>query len=289
MIASPQPTAPSPETGSIRPIVRAEGLCLGYGDRQVVKSLDLEIPQGQFLTVLGPSGSGKSTLLLAMNGSVPARSGRLEVMRQNPSNLHAGELERFRERIGFIFQSFHLVERLPVLHNVASGMLSRIPIAPAILQMYTRDQYARILEALRVVGLEDRVMDRCDRLSGGQKQRVAIARALVQRPLLILADEPISSLDPRSARGVLEVLRKASREFGITVVCNLHHLEAAREYADRVVGLNDGRVVFDGRPDELSSDAVKRIYRGESDSDDDPTDSAAPETRAFHPLSLAAA
>jgi phosphonate transport system ATP-binding protein len=280
------PAAPSPDSGSSRPLLRADGLCLGYGDRQVVKSLDLEIPQGQFLVVLGPSGSGKSTLLMALNGSIPARSGRLEVMRQNPSNLHGGELERFRERIGFIFQSFHLVGRLPVLHNVASGMLSRIHLPQSIIQMYTRDQYRRILEALRVVGLEDRVMDRCDRLSGGQKQRVAIARALVQQPLILLADEPISSLDPRSARGVMEVLRKAAREFGITVVCNLHHIEAAREFADRVVGLNDGRLVYDGTPDGLTPEVVERIYQGDRDPDDSPEDSS---PYAFHSSPLAAA
>jgi phosphonate transport system ATP-binding protein len=286
MTIEPHPAAALPESGSPRPIVRAEGLCLGYGNRQVVKSLDLEIPQGQFLTILGPSGSGKSTLLLALNGSVPARSGRLEVMRQNPSNLRSGELERFRERIGFIFQSFHLVDRIPVLHNVASGMLSRIDLPHSILRMYSRDQYRHILDALRVVGLEDRVMDRCDRLSGGQKQRVAIARALVQRPLVILADEPISSLDPRSARGVMEVLRKASRDLGITVVCNLHHLEAAREFADRVVGLNDGRLVYDGSPRGLTPDAVERIYRGDSDPDDPPEDAS---RHAFEPSPLAAA
>ena len=249
------------------PVVRAEGLCLGYGERQVVKSLDLEVPPGQVLVVLGPSGCGKSTLLLALNGSLAARSGRLEVLRRNPSALPPGELERFREKIGFVFQSFHLVERLPVLHNVASGMLSRIDVTRSLLQMYTRDQYARILEALDVVGLRDRVLDRCDRLSGGQKQRVAIARALVQEPSLILADEPISSLDPRSARGVMEVLRRASREFGITVICNLHHLDAARTYADRIVGLNDGRVVFDDAPEALTPQAVSRIYQGELEPD----------------------
>ncbi|MEK7394631.1 MAG: ATP-binding cassette domain-containing protein, partial [Fibrobacterota bacterium] len=224
-----QPTGPSPsEQSSGEPAVSAVGLRLGYGDREVVKEIDLVVPRGQFLVVLGPSGSGKSTLLLALNGSIPVLGGSLSVLGQNPSDLHGGQLERFREKIGFIFQSFHLVGRLPVLHNVASGMLSRIPIAQAILRWYTREQYARILEALRIVGLEDRVLDRCDRLSGGQKQRVAIARAIVQQPALILADEPISSLDPKSAKGVLEVLRRASREFGITVVCNLHHLEAAR-------------------------------------------------------------
>ncbi len=260
----------SPERADAESVVAARGLVLGYGERIVLHGLDIDVPRGQFLVVVGPSGSGKSTLLLALNGSVPVRSGSLAVLGRNPSTLHGSSLERFRERIGFIFQSFHLVGRLPVLHNVASGMLSRIPIPQAILRMYTRAQYRKILDALRVVGLEDRVLDRCDRLSGGQKQRVAIARSIVQEPDLILADEPISALDPRSADRVMETLRRASTEFGITVVCNLHHLEAARKYADRIVGLNEGRVVFDGPPRELTPSAVKAIYKGDSDPEDAP-------------------
>lgn len=270
MIPTNRGTGSSPGAGDDATVVVAKGLVLGYGERVVLHGLDIVVPRGQFLVVVGPSGSGKSTLLLALNGSVPVRSGSLTVLGRNPSILHGGALERFRERIGFIFQSFHLVGRLPVLHNVASGMLSRIPIPQAILRMYTRSQYRKILDALRVVGLEDRVLDRCDRLSGGQKQRVAIARSIVQEPDLILADEPISALDPRSADRVMETLRRASTEFGITVVCNLHHLEAARKYADRIVGLNEGRVVFDGSPQELTPSAVKAIYKGDSDPEDAP-------------------
>ena len=256
--------------------VRARELVVGYGTRRVIQSVDLDVPVGQFLVLLGPSGSGKTSLLMALNGGVPVRSGSLEVLGQEPSGLHGADLERFREKIGFIFQSFHLVGRLPVLHNVGSGLLSRIPMFRAVLQWYVAAEYGRILEALRVVGLEDRVLDRCDRLSGGQKQRVAIARALVQRPSMILADEPISALDPRSAKGVMEVLRRASREFGITVVCSLHHLEAARFYADRVIGLNDGKFVYDGPPQGLSPEIVEAIYRGENSLDsesesDEPT------------------
>jgi len=244
--------------------VVARDLVLGYGPREVLKGISLQVPTGQFLVLLGPSGSGKTTLLMALNGSIPLRSGSLEVLGSEPSRLLGADLERFRQRVGFIFQSFHLVGRLPVLHNVGSGLLSRIPMVRAVLQWYLRSEFERILEALRVVGLEDRVLDRCDRLSGGQKQRVAIARALVQQPSLILADEPISALDPRSATGVMEVLRRATRQFGITVVCSLHHLEAARSYADRVIGINEGRFVYDGPPDGLSTEIVETIYRGEN-------------------------
>jgi phosphonate transport system ATP-binding protein len=257
-------------------VIRARDLVLGYGDREVLKSVDIDVPAGQFLVLLGPSGSGKTTLLMALNGSIPVRSGGLEVLGKSPAGLHGAEMERFREKIGFIFQSFHLVGRLPVLHNVGSGLLSRIPMFRAVLQWYVTSEFVRILEALRVVGLEDRVLDRCDRLSGGQKQRVAIARALVQQPALILADEPISALDPRSATGVLEVLRRASRQFGITVVCSLHHLEAARSYADRVIGLNEGRFVYDGPPEGLSPEIVETIYQGEDPQESDPSDSLVP-------------
>jgi phosphonate transport system ATP-binding protein len=268
--------------------VEARDLVLGYGSREVLKGVDLQVPSGQFLVLLGPSGSGKTTLLMALNGSIPLRSGSLEVLGVRPSGLLGAELERFRERIGFIFQSFHLVGRLPVLHNVGSGLLSRIPMVRALLQWYVRSEHVRILEALRVVGLEDRVLDRCDRLSGGQKQRVAIARALVQQPSLILADEPISALDPRSATGVMEVLRRATRQFGITVVCSLHHLEAARSYADRVIGINDGRFVYDGPPGGLSPEIVEAIYRGEDPLDPE-TDLPDPPASAIALGPLAAA
>ncbi len=262
-------------------VIRARSLLLAYGERQVVRQVDLDVPCGQFLAILGPSGSGKSSLMLALNGSLAPVSGTLEVLGKCPASLHGRSLERFRERISFIFQSFHLVGRMQVLHNVASGQLSRIPLFRALLRWYTPAQYDRVLEALRVVGLEDRVLDRCDKLSGGQKQRVAIARAIVQEPSLILADEPISALDPKSARGVMETLRRASREYGITIVCNLHHIEAATAYADRIVGLNEGRIVYDGPPAGLDAQAVAAIYRGARDDEDDLSD--VPESASDRP------
>lgn len=261
-------------------VVRASALGLGYGDREVLSSADLQVRQGEFLVLLGPSGSGKTTLLLALNGSVPVRSGSLEVLGRNPTTLHGRALERFREKIGFIYQSFHLVGRMQVLHNVASGFLSRISIPRALLQWYLPPEYEGVMEALRVVGLDDRALDRCDRLSGGQKQRVAIARALVQKPSLLLADEPVSALDPRSSKGVLELLKRASREYGITVVCTLHHLDAARSFADRIVGLNHGRVVFDGTPDQLVPEVVEAIYQGAEEQDDPSGESSTFEAQA---------
>lgn len=259
------PSDSTPSLGDAEVVVDAKGIVLGYGERLVVRDLDLRVTRGQFLVILGPSGSGKTSLLLALNGSIPTRKGRLDVLGEEPGTLHGRPLERFREKIGFIFQSFHLVGRIPVLHNVASGLLSRISLPMALARWYTPRQYDLILDALRIVGLEDRVLDRCDRLSGGQKQRVAIARAIVQEPVLILADEPISALDHRSARGVMDTLRKAARELGITVVCNLHHIDTARDYADRIVGLNEGRIVFDGPPSSLDSSAVAAIYAGAQD------------------------
>lgn len=276
MFTSRHDSLPNDRTTLGPQAIQARALSLGYGTREVVKGIDLDVPRGQFLVVLGPSGSGKSTLLLALNGSVPVRGGSLDVLGQNPSKLQGSSLERFRERIGFIFQSFHLVGRTPVLHNVASGLLGQIPLVKALLRWYDKDQYAQILQALRVVGLEERVLDRCDKLSGGQKQRVAIARALVQRPSLILADEPISALDPRSAESILQILRRAAHEFGITIVCSLHHLEAARTWADRIVGLNEGRIVYDGAPSDLDATAVHSIYRGISDPEQLPEGHPAP-------------
>ena len=248
---------------AVAPAVRARGVVLAHGERVVLSGLDLDVAPGSFVVLLGPSGSGKTTLLSALNATLPVTAGILEVLGDDPSRLTGSDLERFRGRIGFIHQSFHLVGRSPALHNVGGGLLRRIPAYRAVLRWYTREEYSSILRALDAVGLAGRALDRCDRLSGGQRQRVAIARALVQEPRLMLADEPISALDPRSARRVLETLREAGRRYGITVVCSLHHLEAAREFADRVVGLNRGRAVFDGAPSGLGSSELEEIYRGE--------------------------
>jgi len=240
--------------------IRADKLTLGYGRKAVVKTVDLSINKGEFLSIIGPSGVGKSTLLMGINATTSILGGSLNVLGQEVTSIRTGDLKALRSKIGVIFQGFNLVSRLSVLDNIASGMLHRKPLLSAIFKHYTEQQYEEIYEYMKVVGIEEEALNRCDRLSGGQKQRVAIARAIAQHPEIILADEPISSLDPVSARSVLETLRNANEKYGITVIANLHQLEYAREFCSRVIGMNGGSIVYDGPPERLCQSTIDRIY-----------------------------
>jgi phosphonate transport system ATP-binding protein len=241
--------------------VDIRGASLGYGQRIVVTGVDLTVTRGELVGVIGSSGAGKSTLLMALNATTRVLDGSVRVLGTRVEGISPLEIKRLRARVGVIFQGYNLVPRLSVLDNVASGMLARISTTAALVKAYSRAQYEEIHEYLRVVGLEDETLSRCDRLSGGQKQRVAIARALAQRPELLLADEPIASLDPASAEKVMETLRSAAARYGITVIANLHQLELARDWCTRVVGLRAGRIVHDGPPTSLGEPAVRDIYR----------------------------
>ncbi len=240
--------------------IKAENLTLGYRHKKVVKGIDLIIMKGEFLSIIGPSGVGKSTLLMGLNATTSILGGRLNVLGCNLDRIGQNELRALRSKIGVIFQGFNLVARLSVLDNIASGMLHRKLLLAALFKYYSRQQYEELYEYMKVVGIEQEAISRCDRLSGGQKQRVAIARAIAQRPEIILADEPVSSLDPVSARCVLETLKNANKKYGITVISNLHQLDYAREFCSRVIGLNGGRIVYDGPPEHLSAAAVAEIY-----------------------------
>jgi len=243
--------------------IRAEKLTLGYGRKNVVRSVDLSINKGEFLSIIGPSGVGKSTLLMGLNATTSILGGRLNVLDNNMGTIGNRELRVLRSKIGVIFQGFNLVARLSVLDNIASGMLHRKLFFAALFKYYSRQQYEEIYEYMKVVGIEQEAISRCDRLSGGQKQRVAIARAIAQRPEIILADEPVSSLDPVSARSVLETLKNANEKYGITVIANLHQLDYAREFCNRIIGMNSGRIVYDGPPESLSAVTVEEIYEKE--------------------------
>ena len=243
--------------------IKAENLTLGYSRKKIIQDIDLNIKKGEFLSIIGPSGVGKSTLLMGLNATTSIIDGGLRVLGNNLGTIRHHELKALRAKIGVIFQGFNLVSRLSVFDNIASGMLYRKPLMSALVKYYSRQQYEEIYEYMKVVGIEQEALSRCDRLSGGQKQRVAIARAIAQRPEIILADEPISSLDPVSARCVMETLKNANEKYGITVVANLHQLDYAREFCSRVIGLNGGRIVFDGPPENLSAATVAEIYHKE--------------------------
>jgi phosphonate transport system ATP-binding protein len=240
--------------------IRAEQVILGYGRKEVVKGVNLTIQKGEFIAIIGPSGVGKTTLLMGMNATNELLAGSLHVLGKDLTKSRHGDLKKLRARIGVIFQGFNLVSRLSVLDNIASGMLHRKSLLSALVKHYTHQQYQELFEIMEVVGIEQEALSRCDRLSGGQKQRVAIARAIAQHPEIILADEPISSLDPVSSRNVMETLRNANQKYGMTVVANLHQLDYAREFCNRVIGMNSGRIVYDGPPDRLCQTTIDQIY-----------------------------
>jgi phosphonate transport system ATP-binding protein len=242
-------------------MIEISGLVKRYGAVTALDGVDLHVRAGELLVVLGPSGAGKSTLLRSINRLVAPDAGSVRVDGA-PVPADGAGLRAVRRRIGMIFQDHNLVPRLSVLKNVLAGRLGSLPLWSSLAQVFPQRDLDLALDCLGRVELRDRAWDRADRLSGGQEQRVGIARALAQEPAVILADEPVASLDPKSARVVLTDLRRAARELGIAVLCNLHQVPHAREFADRVVGMHAGKVVFDGRPDDLSPGVLARIYPG---------------------------
>lgn len=250
------------------PQIGARNLCIGYNGRAIVKDVNIEIRKGERIAIIGPSGAGKTTLLLSMNGTNSVLEGELYVLGVNLHKPSKKEIVSLRRKTGIIFQSLNLVDRLHVVDNVASGMLHRKPIWRVLIKYYASGTVEEIYEYLKIVGLTDHAFQRCDRLSGGQRQRVAIARALAQKPEILLADEPISSLDPVSARSVMDTILKASETYGITVIMNLHQLHYAREYASRIIGMKNGRIVFDGSPQEITPSIIKEIYGGDPNTPD---------------------
>jgi phosphonate transport system ATP-binding protein len=247
--------------------IRAKKVTLGYDRKVVLENIHLNVSKGEFISIIGPSGVGKSTLLMAINGGVKIFDGDLVVLDQNLRTVRNSALKNLRSRIGVIFQGFHLVKRLSVLDNIASGMLQKISTYHAAVKYYRHVQYEKIYECMCTVGIEDEALQRCDRLSGGQMQRVAIARALAQEPEIILADEPVSSLDPVSATMVMDTLQRINRQYGITIIANLHQLDYAKRYCSRVIGINGGKIIYDGAPGILSREDIDRIYSGSKNND----------------------
>jgi phosphonate transport system ATP-binding protein len=231
-----------------------------FGDKTAVADVSLKIAPGSFVGVIGRSGAGKSTLLRILNRLVDPTEGRIHYDGLEVSGLRGRELRAWRARCAMIFQQFNLVGRLDVLTNVLTGRLNHVPAARSLLRLWSEADRAIALSALEQFDIAALAAERADNLSGGQQQRVAIARALVQEPEIILADEPIASLDPRNTRIVMDALLRINKHYGITVLCNLHSLELARTYCDRLVGMAAGRVVFDGTPDELTDGVARDLY-----------------------------
>lgn len=237
-----------------------DGLTCCYGAKTAVDKASFEIERGSFVGVIGRSGAGKSTLLRMINRLVEPTAGRIMFEGTDVTALKGVELREWRARSAMIFQQFNLVGRLDVMTNVMIGRLGKIPSWRSLLQLWPDDERAMVISALEQFDIMPFAAQRADQLSGGQQQRVAIARALVQEPDLILADEPIASLDPRNTKIVMDALLRINKHFGITVLCNLHSLDLARDYSDRLIGMSAGRVVFDGAPEMLTQQAAREIY-----------------------------
>jgi len=237
--------------------------------RHALRDVSLAIRPGEMVALIGASGSGKSTLLRHLAGLVVCDPGRGEVRVNGACIQRSGRLmpgiRASRREIGFIFQQFNLVERLPVLTNVLVGTLGRVPLWRSLFRRFTRDEREAALRALHRVGIADRALQRASTLSGGQQQRAAIARALVQQAQIILADEPIASLDPESSRRVMEILAEINREDGRTIVVSLHQVGYAQRYCPRAVALKDGAVVFDGPSVALTPALLRELYGSEAD------------------------
>jgi phosphonate transport system ATP-binding protein len=242
-------------------VIRVRGLRKHYpGGARALDGVDLDVERGEFVALIGPSGAGKSTLLRCLNGLVTPTAGRVEVGGVAVTGAPPEALRHIRAGIGFVFQQFNLLRRLTVLENALLGRLPHASRWRSLVGWFAPADVARAHATLARVGLEGLAGRRVDTLSGGQQQRVAIARALLQTPAVILADEPMASLDPALAHTVMELLRRINREDGITVVASLHVLELARAYGQRIIGLSQGRVVHDGLPASLDAAATGRIF-----------------------------
>lgn len=227
---------------------------------QALKGINLEIKDGEFVAIIGLSGAGKSTLLRSINKMISITSGQLFIDDVEISSIKGKELRMLRRSIGMIFQSFNLVKKMSVFNNVLSGRVAYHPTFKTIFGMYPQEDKILALESLDTMGILEKAFIRADQLSGGQQQRVALARALAQKPKVILADEPVASLDPITTVQVMDDFARINKDFGITIVANMHHVDLALKYATRIIGILDGQVVFDGPSTEINEDILVKIY-----------------------------
>lgn len=231
-----------------------------FGDLVVLKGINLKIEAGQRVALVGPSGAGKSTLINLMNGTLRPDQGDVQVMGQNLATLNRRQLRHIQRQIGTIYQQFQLVNNLRVIHNVNAGQLGRWSFLKAAWSLIYPLEVATAAQALTQVGIPEKLYERTDRLSGGQQQRVALARVLVQNPQAILADEPVSNLDPARSREIMQLFWELTEQMNKTLVVSLHAIELAYRHCDRIVGLREGQLLFDAPASEVSPEMVQRLY-----------------------------
>ena len=221
-----------------------------------LKGVSFNVKRGEFISILGPSGSGKTTLLRSINGLESIETGEILF---NKSKINTNSLPEVQRKTGMIFQEFNLVNNLSSINNVLTGLLNSSSKFLSMFYLFTREQKLNALEALDTVGLLEKSYNRVDELSGGQRQRVGIARAIIKKPILLLADEPVASLDPKAALSTMQLLKKINKEFNITILCNLHQVELASKFSDRVIGLSNGSIVFDDEAKFLNKN-ISKLY-----------------------------
>jgi len=230
---------------------------------EALSDINFTVEKGEFVSIIGPSGAGKSTILRTINRMISVSDGEVLFQDESVHDSNRKALRKIRRRIGMIFQHYNLVTRLSAIENVLHGRLGYKSTIRGMIGSYTEEEKKKAFDMLRQVGLEEFAYTRCDQLSGGQKQRVGIARALMQEPELILCDEPIASLDPKSAKVVMDYLRNIAKDMGITCLVNLHQVEVATEYSDRIIGVSSGKVLFDGTPDKVDQAILSEIYKSD--------------------------
>lgn len=229
---------------------------------EALKNINLNIEQGEFIAIIGLSGAGKSTLIRTINRMHDITEGTLVVDGTDVMSLHGKALRTFRRHIGMIFQSFNLITRTTVIKNVLTAFVPDLPWWRATFGVFSKDEKISALEALDKVGILDKAYVRADQLSGGQQQRVALARTLAQNPQIILADEPVASLDPVTAKQVMDDFKRINRDMNITVLINIHHVDLALQYAKRVIGIRAGEIVYDGSAENVTQEVLDAIYQG---------------------------
>jgi phosphonate transport system ATP-binding protein len=223
---------------------------------KALRGVSLNVKRGEFVSILGPSGSGKTTLLRSINGLENIENGEIIF---NKNKIDPKNLSDVQRKTGMIFQEFNLVNNLSSINNVLSGLLNSSSKFLSMFYLFTRDQKLNALKALDTVGLLEKSYNRVDELSGGQRQRVGIARAIIKKPILLLADEPVASLDPKAALATMQLLKKINKEFKITILCNLHQIELASKFSDRIIGLSNGSIVFDDTASSLDKN-INKLY-----------------------------